>query len=335
MRRCGAALAALALVLATRAPALADGPPPPPGPEVVRLDERARADYLKNHPGERAEPRWRRARPTDLAFDWTELGVATAVRFQGQTGSCWAHAAVEALEAAWQIRNGTRPVLAVEPVRDHTGRPRGAPMAVAFDDLLRRGTALEKDYPLAPGAPGPVRPVPTLYRAVAWGYLSGPGEIPAAEELKRALVRHGPLAVNLYADDAFQKYRGGVLRGSGPFQGINHSVLLVGWDDARGAWKVKNSYGTRWGEKGFAWVAYGSHNLGRDASWVRAQSTRYPPPADFAKLVPGARPLTRWNPPVAVASGKGGGNAAPPARTSSARRAGSGAKGNVTVAGRG
>jgi hypothetical protein len=56
----------------------------------------------------------------------------------------------------------------------------------------------------------------------------------------------------------------------------NHVVTLVGWDDQRQAWLIKNSWGTNWGAKaggpeaGYAWVAYGQANLGAYAMWVRA-----------------------------------------------------------------
>ena len=38
---------------------------------------------------------------------------------------------------------------------------------------------------------------------------------------------------------------------------INHCVLLVG-TDASGVWKIKNSWGTSWGEGGFIRLAPGN-----------------------------------------------------------------------------
>jgi C1A family cysteine protease len=47
---------------------------------------------------------------------------------------------------------------------------------------------------------------------------------------------------------------------SGTFTGcrstddVNHAVLLIGYKAGVG-WKIKNSWGTRWGEGGYAWIS--------------------------------------------------------------------------------
>ena len=43
-----------------------------------------------------------------------------------------------------------------------------------------------------------------------------------------------------------------------------HALLLVGWDDARQAWFVRNSWGADWGLDGYLWLGWGaaeSHSL--------------------------------------------------------------------------
>jgi len=35
-----------------------------------------------------------------------------------------------------------------------------------------------------------------------------------------------------------------------------HAMLIVGFDDTKKAFKVQNSWGTRWGDKGYIWVSY-------------------------------------------------------------------------------
>jgi Papain family cysteine protease len=71
-------------------------------------------------------------------------------------------------------------------------------------------------------------------------------------------------ATELYTD--FGEYRGtpvpyvgnGVfLPGEGPTdKHAAHCMMIVGYDDHIGAFKIQNSWGTHWGSNGFVWMAY-------------------------------------------------------------------------------
>ena len=48
---------------------------------------------------------------------------------------------------------------------------------------------------------------------------------------------------------------------------VSHAVTIAGWDDNKQAWLIKNSWGEKWGDKGYGWVKYGKQDLSR-ISWV-------------------------------------------------------------------
>lgn len=72
------------------------------------------------------------------------------------------------------------------------------------------------------------------------------------------LLADGPLGALMYVDSAFQSYTSGVFSlcpaFANSFASINHAVVIVGMDADKN-YIIKNSWGTRWGDSGFATVS--------------------------------------------------------------------------------
>ena len=93
--------------------------------------------------------------------------------------------------------------------------------------------------------------------------------------VKAALKKYGAAAVSYYDDDIYYNqescwYCENPLAIYCPdYRGTNHSVTLVGWDDnfsknnfgtykpsKNGAWLIKNSWGSDFGNDGYCWISY-------------------------------------------------------------------------------
>jgi len=283
--------------------------------ELLALDAAEKGKFEKAHPGALPETPIYMRLPSSSAtqFNWCDLNQDFHVHEQ-KAGHCWANAAVEALECNWLIRNGFRVKLSPQPILDHAqlAENSGADAALALDLLLEHGTAKMGEYPYT-GKPGKVRKdVKTRHRAIAWGIVGLNGKI-TVEMLKAALLKYGPVVVSVDASQEFGKFKKGTPTFE-KYKGVfaeqvrkgkekgNHWVLLLGWDDKRGkkgAWYIKNSWGTNWGEGGYGWIEYGSNGVCYTAYWVKAQSTYYKLPKEkFLKLVPGADPPWVWKSPI-------------------------------------
>jgi hypothetical protein len=270
--------------------------------QLVRIDQAAMQQFDRRRPGVLPELNLRLPNVAAVQFDWCNLNKVCEPRRQ-LNGDCWANAATEALECNYLIRNNRRLTLSSQPLLDYlklgagNDKEMADKTAHAFEFFLKIGTAALQAYPYT-GEPANPRDTVLPYRAVAWGYVQSDQNLPTTPQLKDALLRHGPLVVDLRVTAGFCRYRGGLFEEKTPADPKEilgwHAVLLVGWDDTRGphgAWKIKNSWGAGWGEQGFMWIARGSSNLGRGAVWVRAASVYYHPSKEFAAKVPDARPL--------------------------------------------
>ena len=79
-----------------------------------------------------------------------------------------------------------------------------------------------------------------------------------------ALTKSGPLTIGINAGN-MQLYTGGVADPkSCPASGVDHAVLIVGYGTDAGSpyWKIKNSWGTSWGEDGYYRIVEGSNACG-------------------------------------------------------------------------
>ena len=198
------------------------------------------------------------------SFDWTQHGVVTPVRSQGKLGVCWAFAATEALESNWAIRHGNAISLSPEPLVARLRKWKGYTFDGAMKDLVKHGTTTWNADPYVAKREAPHH-IKMPYHAVAYGNVTPAGDIAA---LKQAMIQHGPLATGLDVTSGFDSYQGGIFGGETSKSKGGHAVLIVGWDDTRGAWKIKNSWGTGWGEQGYMWIRYGANKVGTEAVWV-------------------------------------------------------------------
>jgi cathepsin L len=264
--------------IAQRQNALAD--------QLLKVDFQTRAAFLQANPGKLREII---VEPLPCAarrqFDWRTQGIVTPVKDQGPTcGSCWSFAVVGALESSWIKRNGQSSDESEQYVLANSGAGScaGGTRATANAFLVSTGTALETVVPYT-ASNGPQNPnVATPYDAVATGVIDG--EYPSVQKIKEALCQYGPVSASVNATPLFQAYSSGIFNENNP-GATNHAVVIIGWDDDKGAWLIKNSWGTGWGENGYMWIKYGSNKIGRWAQWIQAKSVVYKLPGAYFDIL--------------------------------------------------
>lgn len=213
--------------------------------------------------------------PLADSVDWVTKGAVTPVKNQQRCGSCWAFSTTGSMEGAYQIATGKLVSFSEEDlVQCDTNGDKGCQgglMDNAFEWIQQKGICTEADYPYTSGS-GVTGTCKKTCSPVATN--TGHSDVPAKDETAlKAAVAKGPVSVAIEADkSAFQLYKSGVLDSSACGTKLDHGVLIVGYgtDGGKDYWKVKNSWGATWGEKGYVRMVQGKDMCGI------AQQASYP-----------------------------------------------------------
>ncbi|XP_017488271.1 PREDICTED: cathepsin L1-like [Rhagoletis zephyria] len=190
--------------------------------------------------------------------DWSQRGVLTPVKQQGQCGSCWSFAAVAAIESQVAIHTGQLVSLSEQNLLDcavyGNNGCAGGLMNNAYEYVIQNGGIDTADsYPYL-GAQRYCRFNTFSVGAQISSYVNL--QRGSEAELMYALAHSGPVSVGMDASrQSLQFYSSGVYDDpSCSSYNLNHGVVVVGYGtttDGVDYFKVKNSWGQSWGMGGY------------------------------------------------------------------------------------
>jgi len=212
---------------------------------------------------------WNKTAPTSV--DWAAQGYVTAVKNQGSCGSCWAFSTTGVTESRAAISSGKLISLSEQQLVDCAGQGGcngGWPDQALYYVYKENGLCTESKYKYRGKAGWCLSFFCSKHDDIrTYAYVN---ESTSAME---AAVAAGP--VSIVVEASFGGYSGGVYTANCGTN-FNHAVLVVGYghDSASGYdyWKVKNSWGSWWGENGYIRLC---RNCGRNNGLGQCGILRY------------------------------------------------------------
>jgi cathepsin L len=194
----------------------------------------------------------------------------TPIKNQGSCGSCWAFGAIAAFESSIYKKDNVVVDLSEQYVVSCNDDGWGCSGGWwSYDLFVNPGVVLESCFPYAAADLPCDHNCTYPYQALGFGFAGPEHEVAEIANIKQAVMDYGGVNTCVFVDSTFQAYTGGVMDNCkrNPRR-VNHMVSIVGWDDSLGAWKIKNSWGTGWGDNGYIWMTYGCNLIGYGTSYV-------------------------------------------------------------------
>jgi len=225
------------------------------------------------------------------SIDWRTKNKVTAVKDQGNCGSCWAFSATEEIETAWLMAGNPQTILSPQQITSCDKIDEGCnggDTATAYKYVQKAGGMVtESQYQYTSGKSGTTGKCKAAKvkkaKAVSikgFSYATTPkpsmeaGKWKAGEaKMATGMSTLGPISICVDAE-TWQNYKKGIVTKTCK-QELDHCVQAVGYNlggaGSKKYWIVRNSWNTDWGEDGYIRVGYGGNYCGisNEATFVQ------------------------------------------------------------------
>ena len=206
-------------------------------------------------------------------YDLRILGLMTSVKNQGGCGSCWTFGTFGSMESHWKVMGFSDYDISENNLKDCAGFDLGpcdggnSWMSVSY--LTRfSGDYLESQDPYE-DFPDTCRHLGNTQTSFEFDERFLPND---ENLIKQTLMTYGATYTAFYWDGSYFNGNNNTYYYDGT-NSANHAVTIAGWNDTittaggQGAWLIKNSWGTGWGDTGYFYISYNDSQVNSEASY--------------------------------------------------------------------
>ncbi len=247
-------------------------------------------------------------------YDSREYGYVTDIKYQGESGICWAFSSISALESDC-IANGYDTLENTDYSEAHLAWFSGKSLTDNVNDPTY-GDGINYDSPYLIGGNWRIATAPLArwsgianevdfpFNGFEFPSVSGFTEehrynnetgkvINSAEimlnmnDTKQWIIDHGSVTAAFYYTDEFYNSNT-ASHYNNQSTSINHQINIIGWDDnysasnftesanppENGAWLCKNSWSNHWGNNGYFWISYYDTSLNYFAGFTAKEISK-------------------------------------------------------------
>lgn len=224
-------------------------------------------------------------------FDLRDWNWTAHVKDQGLMGACWAFNAIEALESALRKAYGITTLFSINNMQKTMIRysnygidfknsslsdpTEAGDISIAAAYLVSWLGVFPQDYDMFDEVGKISRVITTDENVHIQDVIFVRNDEPGSAQMKSAILKYGSLDAGIYAEPGYSPYVNPKTNAQYVNDKIStdHAVAIVGWDDnypkenflvtppGDGAWIIKNTWGTDWGDDGYIYLSYYDKSL--------------------------------------------------------------------------
>lgn len=198
------------------------------------------------------------------SYDSRDLGIILPARDQGKSGCCWAFTATDVAQALFHKNGFNTGYLAPQIYPNCAIGYLDLGMNTGGNEYIAISTNLLLKAPVYASKVGEFNvndnECPDYSKEDIAGYVLSTSDLPKydAIAIKEAIMKYGSVISSIYmpTDYIYNESKPLVYIPSKDTIPTNHAVNIIGWNDSKECWIVKNSWGKDWGNKGTFNVSY-------------------------------------------------------------------------------